>query len=275
MSEYKLAKHCNICGGSDLNNIFDLPSLPLTGIYYPSKSLSLESKKFDQALLKCNKCGHCQLKNVIDPNEVYDDSYKHRSSESSISKKGNDYFFNFIKDKVPITEDKKILEIGCNDGYLLNKLSFANSTLIGIDPLWINEQSPKSDKFKIIGGFAGQIKEIVPSGFRPNLIVSAHAFEHTVDLYNDLQEIIDIAEDGAEIFIEMPSFDTLLRLRRFDQIFHQHIQYINESSIRYLIKNLNCSLKSINYNRNYWGGTVIFNFQKNLIRKSIYKNFNY
>ena len=158
--------------------------------------------------------------------------------------------------------------MGCNDGYLLEKISKPCLSACGIDPIWINREVPSSKDFNMYGGYASEIKELIPSEFQPNLVVSAHTFEHTVSLFEELKCVVDFAEENTNFVIEMPSFDTLIRLRRFDQVFHQHVQYISESSIAKLVERLNCNLKEITYNFNYWGGTVIFTFTKSALKQS-------
>lgn len=260
----KILNTCSICGSNNLTEILELPSLPLTGLYFPSKELARNSTPYDQGLRRCETCGHAQLKTAIDPLKVYDETYTHRSSGSSISKAGNDFLYSYIKKRYKINSDTKLLEIGCNDGYLLKKISQSTDSACGIDPIWLEKEPPSSNSYQIFGGYANNIDRIIPEKLRPNLVISAHTFEHTVSLFEELKCVVDFAEDNAEFIIEMPSFDTLIRLRRFDQVFHQHIQYISESSILELIKRLNCSLLDISYNFNYWGGTVIFSFRKTL-----------
>ena len=115
---------------------------------------------------------------------------------------------------------------------------------------------------KFLGDLLMKSLNILNPVFRPNLVVSAHTFEHTISIFEDLKCAVDFADENANIIIEMPSFDTLIRLRRFDQVFHQHIQYISEASISKLVGRLNCELIDIRYNFNYWGSTVIFAFRK-------------
>ena len=127
----------------------------------------------------------------------------------------------------------------------------------------IKNTPPQSDSYKIFGGYANEVQNKIPQKYSPTLVVSAHTFEHTVSLFDELKFVVDFAEEDSDFVIEMPSFDTLLRLRRFDQVFHQHIQYISEASISRLVERLNCELIDIHYNFNYWGGTVIYAFKKN------------
>ena len=264
----KVLNKCCICDSNNLIEILDLPSLPLTGLYFPSRELAKISKLYDQGLIRCKSCGHSQLKNAIDPLEVYDETYTHRSSGSSISKGGNDYLYSYINKRYKINSDTKLLEIGCNDGYLLKKISQKTYSACGIDPIWVDQEVPTHKNFQIFGGYASDVAQIIPKELRPNLVISAHTFEHTVSLFEELKCVVDFAEENTDFIIEMPSFDTLIRLRRFDQVFHQHIQYISESSIAELVKRLKCVLLDISYNYNYWGGTVIFHFKKSLSNNS-------
>jgi len=260
---------CNVCGSSSIDQVIDLPSLPLTGLYYPNLTLALKSSTFDQGLCLCTKCGHCQLSNVIDPSVVYDETYTHRSSESPLSRNGNDFLFKYITKSIALSASDCVLEAGCNDGYLLDKLYSFNSLpqYYGFDPIWLSNKPPEKN-FSIFGSF---IEDVNPKlqGINPTLIISAHTFEHVVSLRDSLLLLVEKAAKDARIIIEMPSFDSLIRLKRFDQIFHQHIQYISENSIFELCNQLSCTLNNIAYNYSYWGGTVILDFSKKPSIKSV------
>ena len=262
--ENRELKVCSVCDSTELEEILNLPQLPLTGLYFPNVELALKADSYNQGLNRCKNCGHAQLKYAINPKKVYDETYTHRSSGSPISKGGNDFLSNYLIENFCINSQTNLLEVGCNDGYLLQKIASKTNKSFGIDPIWLTNNPPQSKNFEIRGGFASDVKKVLPNDFIPNFVVSAHTFEHTVSLYEELKSVVEISEDDTTFVIEMPSFDTLLRLRRFDQIFHQHIQYISESSIFYLVNRLNCTLNNIKYNFSYWGGTVIFSFKKGL-----------
>lgn len=257
-------KSCHVCGSSNLREVINLPQLPLTGLYYTTESEAIAASKFDQALCLCEECSHGQLLNNIDPKEVYNETYTHRSSNSTISTQANNFFYQYITDKYLVNNKSRILEIGCNDGYLLKKLSESSGLAFGVDPIWLTSEPPKSNRFSILGGFASDIPKLTPNDFKPNLVISAHTFEHSTCIYEDLKPIVDLSDNEAIFFIEMPSLDSLLRLRRFDQVFHQHIQYISEYSISTLVNRLGCQLLTIDYNMNNWGGTVAFSFSKSI-----------
>ena len=156
----------------------------------------------------------------------------------------------------------QILEIGCNDVYLLKKLSSKAKNLTGIDPVWKGKDFIADDKISVKGKF---ISELDGTDFnvKPDLIVSAHTFEHVDGIYEEFVKLVDIAADDCLFFIEVPSLESTINQRRFDQIFHQHLQYFSYSSMRFLIERIGCEFIGNKYNYSYWGGTSIYWFRKN------------
>ena len=134
-------QECSICRNKDLHVILNMPGFPFTGIYLKSSD-NPRYKGVDQNLLFCPKCGHAQLQNILDHNLVYDNTYIHRSSASEISRRGNDFFQRYLEKICAGSIFKRILEIGCNDFYLLKKIDNIGDKLFGLDPVW-KTLSPK------------------------------------------------------------------------------------------------------------------------------------
>ena len=87
---------CTACGAANLAQVIDLPAFPLTGIFVRPEDRD-RYPTFDQGLLHCSACGHAQLREVVDPVYLYQETYTHRSSLSPISTRGNDFFLQFLE----------------------------------------------------------------------------------------------------------------------------------------------------------------------------------
>ena len=262
MKDVTLSTQCNACGSKNLELVFESPLLPLTGVYLREGDGNVNLPTFDQAFMYCMDCGHGQLQNLISPNVLYDDTYTHRTSTSPIATRGNDFFYQQLR---KITKDRKfrsLLEIGCNDLYLLNRTQELAENLVGIDPIWNGQDHDLNPKTRVLGRFVENIEVGVDVIHKPDLILSAHTFEHIQDLYGQLASLVDLAADNCLFVIEVPGFDSMVKLRRFDQVFHQHIQYTSLSSMRALISRLGCAYLGHVYNYAYWGGTFMFWFEK-------------
>ena len=254
---------CNICQSSELENIISLPDLPLTGLYMP-KTASKKSPVFDNSFLICRQCGHGQLEKIIDMQVLYDDTYTHRSSSSPISTSGNDFFLNYLNKICKAEKFKSILEIGCNDLYLINKIQNKSDFITGIDPIWKDKDFQHNSKTKILGKFVHELDTDSDLSTKPDLIISAHTFEHVNETYEQFKMLYDLSADECTFIIEVPCLDTMINISRYDQIFHQHLQYLSLSSMVGLINKLGCSYIDHTFNYSYWGGTILFAFKKSL-----------
>jgi len=252
---------CSVCAGEKLVNVLDLPKFPFTGIFLSSPDDS-RYRGVDQEFMLCRECGHGQLRNIIDPRLVYDESYKHRSSWSPIATSGNDFFLSFLQNVTRGKTFRRILEIGCNDLYLLKKLESLGNHLVGVDPIWHGNEPDVGGKIKILGKFVEEVNFHQELGGEPDLIISAHTLEHIENPMDQLNNIVDVAADEAIFVIEVPGFDSLMANCRIDQIFHQHIQYFSLASFERLIYEIGGDYLTHNFNSGYWGGTMLVAFKK-------------
>lgn len=253
---------CSVCLGSELDEVLGLPDFPLTSIYIKDPAESVDYPNVNQALMLCARCGHGQLRFFLEPDFVYGPLYWHRSSVSPIATSGNDFFAEFLERLTVEKTFRKIVEVGCNDLYLLRKIAGKGEELFGIDPIWKQQQLEAEGNIRVIGKFIEEVDFQKEIGGAPDLIISAHTFEHVDEPRDSLQKLMDVASPGAIFVIEVPSLDTLLATYRFDQVFHQHIQYFSLASMTRLISELGGEYLTHTYNYNYWGGTMLVAFRK-------------
>jgi len=254
-----ILEDCSVCGNRGLVKALDLPKLPLTGIYLTKKSSNIYPD-IDNALMFCKKCKHAQLRNVIDPAYLYGDIYRHRTSYSKIAKEGNDFLANFIKSISKKRIFKHIIEVGCNDLYLLKKVSKLGKKLTGIDP--VLKRHKKESSINFIPKFIEEINMEKVLSCKADLIIASHTFEHLERPKEVLEKMAKASSDDAIFILEVPGFENLIRNARFDQVFHQHLQYFSLKSLLFLIKDLGFYYLKHTYNFNYWGGTVVLAFSK-------------
>jgi len=254
-----LLRTCACCLNSELEIIWELPNLPLTGIYLTSHSEPSFEYLHNQNLLYCNNCSHLQLSKIVDPDLLYLETYTHRTSTSPISKSGNEFLLNTILDK-EFTNKKQILEIGCNDIYLLKNLRGISEHRAGVDPIFDNNKIEVEPGIFVHGGFAESIDYGNLIEKPVDLIISAHTFEHIIDPVKSLLNLKPYVSDKLDFIIEVPSSVRMLEQLRLDQVFSQHINYYSPKSLTQLMQTIGLRFVSIIHNYSYWGGTQILYF---------------
>jgi len=140
MSDYKKRLACACCKIpiDDMHIVLDLGDVPLAG-FFPSASEKHEKSSFPLKLMYCDRCKLVQTDSIVDASTLFED-YRYLSSVGLAG-----HFREFAQS---LDEEfgglswawkdgvgrKKILEIGCNDGVLLEPLHELGADVIGVDP---------------------------------------------------------------------------------------------------------------------------------------------
>lgn len=238
-----------------------MPAFPLTGVFVPSENCG-NYPTFDNALVRCDGCGHVQLRDAVDPTYLYQDTYTHRSSLSPIATRGNDSFYDFFKDVAGDRLFECIVDIGCNDLYLLGKFESQAGELVGFDPIFKDDPHSGSGRIQAVGKYVEEIDAKVDIPAPPDLVISVHTMEHVIDPLESLRPIYAAARPGALFMLEVPGFDSLLNTFRFDQVFLQHLNYFSLGSFQAMFRALGAEYVAHRFNYHYWQGTLMVAFRK-------------
>ncbi|MBD3366019.1 methyltransferase domain-containing protein [candidate division WWE3 bacterium] len=122
----------------------------------------------------------------IDPNSA---------NEINLTKKlyHDPFFFSLLPDLT----NKRILDIGCGDGYMLNKLSFIckNCNLVGMDlPNMLEETAIEKDAIELI---PADCHELPFENNSFDLVISSLMFHWVVDLSTIAKEMFRILKPGG------------------------------------------------------------------------------
>lgn len=248
---------CAVCNHQYLEVLLDLPDLPLTAKY--SKEPMIEPVKgIDQKLLLCTECGHAQLAEQVNPEILYDDSYHFRTSTSATARRGTDFFLAGLDELALAKQFNCVLDVGCNDLHLLKRLQNRAKVRVGLDPLWIGKEDQNDDQgITIIGSTVEGANFRSRLSIMPDLIVCRHTLEHIYDPRTVLQKLLDVAAEDALFLFEVPGFDALVNRLRFDQVFHQHLQYFTLPSFQRLLEEVGGVYLSHWENYHDWGALLV------------------
>jgi hypothetical protein len=251
-------QECSVCGTQNLSVVMELPRLPITGIFSKDKPI-YTLHGFDQYLLWCPACGHGQLRNQINPSILYDSSkYSFKTSISATARHGTENFISFLNSVSSKKRYDCILDVGCNDLYLLERLGQIGRNKVGIDPIWKSKSVNNIDEtINVIGNTVEEANLINSLPTKPDLILCRHTLEHIYNPSQVLQQLIECSTDDALFVFELPSFESLIERIRFDQIFHEHLQYFSKSSFQQMLIMNGGRLIKFSENFHDWGSLLI------------------
>lgn len=241
--------------------LLELPQLPLTEIF-TRQVVKEPVGLFDQEFHLCSSCGHGQLRYLIDPKNLYREHYCLRTSLSATASGAADYFLSFINGVFGHESWDNVIDIGCNDLYLLRFFQKKARRLIGVDPVLATvDKKNVNKKFELIGDFVENVDWRIYLKGNKNLILSSHTLEHMADPMKVLKTLMATSSPETFYCIQMPILEPLIENIRFDQIFHQHVNYFSLLSLKYMLKKLNGQFIDSQLNPRHWG-TLLVAFRK-------------
>lgn len=217
---------CRVCGSPSLTRVIDLGPQYLQGSFVkPGKEMP-SHRKINCSLVRCNPqidenaCGLLQMEHSVPPEILYA-AYWYRSGTNTTMR-------NHLKEiaesalQLIQKQDCKVLDIGCNDGTLLNYYP-DSFECFGCDPSDVAQEVknatviqdifPSAELFKAIGD---KKIDIVTS------IAMFYDLENPVEFVRSVKKLL--SSEGIWIF-EMSYMPTMLALDSYDTICHEHLEF--------------------------------------------------
>lgn len=253
---FRKRDRCVVCGIGLSRAAIELPDFPLSEIYV-KEPVADKVAVVDQAFHLCASCGHGQLANVIEPHVLYDDSYATRTSTSPSAVGAIDVFLQFVDDVLEDRPVKTIVDIGCNDVYMLKRLETRADRLYGIDPILKGRQAEsEGNSISLIGALFEDV-DLAQRGIELDLVLSSHTLEHVPDPTMLLKRLMDLATPESVFVFQFPALELLVNDARFDQIHHQHVNYFTLQSTIRILENVGAELTDFRFNPDHWGALMV------------------
>lgn len=230
---------CLCCSSDKLEKVLNLEEQPLANSYLKSKGEYEEY--FPLALNFCNNCTHLQLTHAVDPDLLFK-NYLYVSGTTESLKK---YFQDFVSltEQFLVKNDKKVLDIACNDGSQLDAFKQAGYETYGIDPAE-NLHHLSSKNHKVICDYLSDdaMKEL--GNERYDIIVAQNVFAHNSYPKKFLEIVKNYMDDNSILFIQT-SQANMVEYGQFDTVYHEHISFFNTKSMKTLLDSCDLHLHEV------------------------------
>jgi SAM-dependent methyltransferase len=235
---------CICCGQNSLKPFFDLGVSPLANSHLvPIKN----QVTYPLSIEYCVECEHVQIGHRIDTSKIFNSEYTYLSGQSTAWIEHCTNLSNSLSlllHQYPTFIEKTLLEIGSNDGTLLELLKIDFPEAMGVEPSLLPAQTANSKGLHTLNRLFDQslAKELVKNKQFFSLILSTNVFAHTSDPLELLVAASEVLLENGLIIIEVQSGEKLLDEHRFDMIYHEHYSYYTPMSLNRLAKLANLEL---------------------------------
>ena len=238
MIGYTKRKYCAGCDETDFLSVLSLGEVPLAGVFPLKEELENESK-YPLNLLFCKECNLVQTDSFIEPQILFED-YRYISSIGL-----SNHFKNVadILDEKYDVEGLNILEIGCNDGVLLEPLNSLGANVEGVDPAKNIVKLAKDKGLKVYEEYFND-ETFGGEEFKDkyDLVLSNNTFAHIPDIQSVVRGVKHVLRPEGDFVFEVHYLQSLIDGKQWDNIYHEHIFYHSITGLNNLFNKYDMTL---------------------------------
>jgi SAM-dependent methyltransferase len=222
---------CRFCGGT-LHAFVDLGMSPLCESFLAPEQLNGLERFYPLAAHVCGDCFLVQLQEYVAPEEIFTE-YAYFSAFSDAWLDHARRYADMMTSKLGLSASSRVVELGSNDGYLLQYFLAKGVSVLGIEPA-VNvaaaaEKRGVPTRVKFFG--AATARELVADGIQADLIVGNNVLAQVPDLNSFVEGIRIVLKPGGVCTIEFPHLLKTIVGNQFDQIYHEHFSYFSALTV--------------------------------------------
>ncbi len=206
----------------------DLGETPLAGEFLLKKDVGKE-KFYPLKLYRCRECSLIQLEKPVNKKKLF------KSFLSSVTMKK--HFFDYaseVKDRF-LKKGDRVVEIGSNDGTLLQPFKEMGIRVLGIEPVKeISDIANGKDIPTVNSFFSLVVAEKI--GKVADMVIANNVLAHIEDMDEVMQGIKTILKDNGILVFEVHYLLDLVEKMQYDNIYHEHINYYSIASLAPFLK---------------------------------------
>lgn len=215
-----------------------------------------ESITYPLVLDFCPNCFNIQLRHCLGEELLYS-NYSYVTPDTESLENHYKDILNYLQKNILNFNNLNIVEIGSNNGLLLNFLKPHVNSVLGIEPATNVANISKDAGIDVLNNFftLDIAKDISDRNIK--LVIARHMFAHNSDpkeLILGMKHLI--GDDGFVLIENAYALDTMLH-GEFDQIYHEHMFYYSALSMLNLLKQYDLHLFDIFFS-DVHGGSIVF-----------------
>ena len=180
----------------------------------------------------CDRCWLVQLPEYVSGREIFTEYAYFSSYADSWLAHARAYTAQMI-DRFGLTPQSQVIEVGSNDGYLLQYFVQRGIPVLGIEPAANVAQAALQRGVPTEVRFFGRetARDLIAQGRQADLLAGANVMAQIPDINDFVTGLKIVLAPRGVITIEFPHLMTLVDGNEFDTIYHEHYSYFSLISV--------------------------------------------
>jgi SAM-dependent methyltransferase len=222
---------CRFCRGS-LADFVDLGMSPLCESFLTADRLNAMEPFYPLAAYVCRDCLLVQLQEYVTPEHIFSEyAYFYAYPDAWLEHARR--YVAMITRRLGLGRASHVIEIGSNDGYLLQFFVERGIPVLGIDPAAnIAPAAEKRGVPTLVKFFGSETaRELAGVGKQADLVIGNNVMAQTPHLNSLVAGIRLILKPHGVCTLEFPHLLKTIAGNQFDQTYHEHFSYFSALTI--------------------------------------------
>ena len=273
----KTINRCQISGIKDLKTILSLGYLPPVNKLKKINAQLTEDTFYPAELMFSPSSKLVQLSTIVNKKILFPEEYPYTSSTTKILRENFKELYEECKNIINISSEDLVIDIGSNDGNLLNNFN-NNHKVLGITPEKIGKIAIKKGINTLIRYFDKSTSNLVLKKYgKAKVITATNVFAHIENVNLLMQNLLRVLKDDGIFISESHYLVSLIETNQYDTIYHEHLRYYSLTSLKYLFKKYGMEIIHAKKINTHGGSIRVYAARKKRfkINKSVKKILNY
>jgi hypothetical protein len=217
---------CQGCGAEALERVLDLGHHPPCDSLVPADSLAEPETAYPLVFCRCRVCGLAQIDYAVEPDVVFFPEYPYRTAMTGLLREHFRSLTDEVTDRLTLGQDDLAVDIGSNDGTLLQGFQERGVRVLGVEPTGIADIA-NANGVPTVNRFFDEdvVAEIVAEHGTASVVTGTNMFAHINNLYPALRAVAQLIGDEGVFVSESHYLLNLVEELQYDTIYHEHLRF--------------------------------------------------
>ena len=249
---------CDVCGSEMLASVLDLGLNPICDDLVHLGD-ARTCRVFPIEILFCSNCSTAHQRFQVPKEDLFPASYHYRSRFTADVLTGMASLVDSCEQRFGSLAGKKVLDVGCNDGSLLDCFGKKGAITVGLEP----SDAARDAQQKGHPVYQQYLSESVADAIagahgKPDFITFTNVFAHIEKLHNVINALKRLIADQTVIVIENHYLGAVLDGNQFDTFYHEHCRTYSYTSFRHVARSLGMAILAVEFPSRYGGNIRVF-----------------
>jgi len=219
---------CLFCSEPLRQTFVDLGMSPLCESFLTAEQVNQMEPFYPLHVWICERCFLVQVEEYVRPEGIFTE-YAYFSSYSDSWLAHVRAYADMITARLGLGGQSKVVELGSNDGYLLQYFVAKGIPVLGVEPARNVAQTAIARGVPTVTKLFGRqtARELVAEGVQADLVCGANVLAQVPDVNDFVGGIKLLLRPGGVVTVEFPHLMRLMAENQFDTIYHEHFAYFS------------------------------------------------